>query len=118
MLILSVDLKDRSLLEYSLETRLVNTIFPLFFCGAQIGRHDPFLFFSPLSFLFSSLLRGCHVILSSAMHGALQQLLHASGAPSFTFTEPGFMAAGVMPLEPQTPEKAGWEGYVPDVLRL
>lgn len=118
MLILSVDLKNRSLLEYSLETRLVNTIFPLFFCGAQIGRHDPFLFFSPLSFLFSSLLRGCHVILSSAMHGALQQLLHASGAASFTSTEPGFMAAGVMPLEPQTPEKAGWEGYVPDVLRL
>lgn len=118
MLILSVDLKDRRLLEYSLETRVVNTIFPLFFCGAQIGRHDPFFFSPPLSFLFSSLLRGCHVMLSSAMHGALQQLLHASGAPSFMSTEPGFMAADVMPLEPQTPEKAGWEGYVPDILRL
>ena len=56
-------------------------------------------------------------MLSSAMHGALQQLLHASGASSFTSTEPGFMAADVMPLEPQTPEKAGdpWPTGTPEV---
>ena len=57
-------------------------------------------------------------MLSSAMHRALQQLLHTSGALSFTSTEPGFPAADVMRLGPQAPEQAGWEGYVPDVLWL
>lgn len=69
LLILSVDLKDRRLLEYSLETRVVNTIFPLFFCGAQIGRHDPFFFFFPspfLSFFFFAQRVPRHAILSHA----------------------------------------------------
>ena len=103
LLIFSVGLKDRRLLVYSLETRLVNTISPLFFCGAKIGRRHPFFFF--LSFLFSSLLRGCHFMLSSAMYNALQQLLRTSGALSFTSPEPRFTAADVTPLQ-----RGGWGG--------
>ena len=49
-------------------------------------------------------------MLSSAMHRAVQQLLHMSGALSFTITEPGFPAADVMLLGPQAPEKAGVGG--------
>ena len=91
---------------------------PTFFLWCQYRQTPSFFFFFPLSFPFSSLLRGCHVMLSSAMHRALQQLLHTSGALSFTSTEPGFPAADVMRLGPQAPQQAGWEGYVPDVLWL
>ena len=64
LLIFSVGLKDRRLLGYSLETRLVNTISPLFFCGAKIGRRHPFFFFPFLSFFFFTQRVPPHAILS------------------------------------------------------